>query len=122
MLSFLLILALEDPRAIIARGAAALDANDLTAARAQFEMAARQAPTNASAWMLLAQTRAKQGELKAAGEAALQAERHCAKNPAILQGLANFYGSALRDLPRAAALGEAVVVHGALALARQRLG
>lgn len=106
MLFYLLLLAFEDPRALIERGVLALEANDLVMARAQFETAAKQAPTSAAAWMLLAQTRAKQGELKGAGEAAVLAEKYGAKNPAILLGLANFYGSTMRDLPRAASLGE----------------
>ena len=56
--------------------------------------------------MWLAQTRAKLGNLKTAQDAAAQAEKFGAKDPAILQALANFYGSALRDLPHAAAFGE----------------
>ena len=105
MLVLLLLLIFEDPRKLIERGVASLDSNDLAGAQASFESATKQAPTNAAAWMLLAQTRAKQGDLKLAQDAAAQAERFGAKDPAILQGLSNFYGSAMRDLPRAAALG-----------------
>ena len=116
MLFYLLLLAFEDPRALIERGVLALDANDLVKARAQFETAAKQAPTYAVAWMLLAQTRAKQGELKGAGEAAALAEKYGGKDPAILLGLANFHGSTMGDLSRAAAFGEryAVLVPGDL--------
>ena len=105
MLIFLLLLMLDDPRKLIERGAAALDANDLAGAQASFESAIKLAPTNAAAWMLLARTRAKQGELKSAQDAASKAERLGAADAAILQGLANFYGSVVRDLPRAASLG-----------------
>ena len=105
MLVALLLLILEDPRLLIERGVAALKANDLATARAQFESAAKQSPASAAAWMLLAQTRAQQGELKAAAEAAVLAERFGGKDPAILQGLANFYGSLTKDLPRAADMG-----------------
>ena len=110
MLCYLLLLAFEDPRALIERGVLALEANDLVMARAQFETAAKQAPTYAVAWMLLAQTRAKQGELKGAGEAAALAEKYGGKDPAILLGLANFYGSTMGDLLRAASFGERYAV------------
>ena len=105
MLVFLLLLLLDDPRKLIERGVAALDANDLAGAEASFESATRQAPTNASAWMLLTQTHARRGDMKSAQKAAVQAERFGGKDAAILQGLATFYGSVAQDLPRAAALG-----------------
>lgn len=94
-----------DPAQLIERGVAALDANDLPAARASFENATRIAPGSAPAWMMLAQTLGRQGDLAGARTAADKAERYGAKDPAILQGLANFHGSVLRDLPRAAGLG-----------------
>jgi tetratricopeptide (TPR) repeat protein len=105
LLPFLLLLILDDPAKLIAHGVAALGANDLTVAQTDFEQATKQAPSNATAWMLLAQTRAKRGDSKSAQEAAAQAERFGGKDPAVLQALANFYGSAMRDLPRAAAFG-----------------
>lgn len=105
LLLLFLVLALEDSASLIQRGLAALDSNDLPTAQTSFERATKLAPTNPAAWLLLAQTRAKQGDLKSAQDSAAQAERYGAKDPAIIQGLANFYGSALRDLPRAAALG-----------------
>jgi tetratricopeptide (TPR) repeat protein len=105
MLPFLLLLILDDPAKLIEHGLAALDANDFALAQTDFEQATRQAPQNAAAWMLLSQTRVKLGDLKSAEDAAIEAERFGSKDPAILQGLANFYGSAMRDLPRAAALG-----------------
>lgn len=105
LLPFLLLLALDDPAKLIGLGVQALHANDFALAQTDFEQAVKQAPSNASAWMLLAQTRAKLGNLKSAEEAAVQAEKFGSKDPAVLQSLANFYGSAMRDLPRAAAIG-----------------
>jgi tetratricopeptide (TPR) repeat protein len=105
LLPFVLVLILDDPAKLLQHGVAALGANDLALAQTDFEQATRLAPSNANAWMLLAQTRARRNDLKAAQDAAAQAERFGSKDPAILQGLANFYGSAMRDLPRAAALG-----------------
>ena len=105
MLWLVLLLALDDSALWLRKGVASLDANDLASAKSIFEHVTKTTPTSASAWLLLAQTCAKQGDLKAAQDSATQAERYGAKDSAILQGLANFYGSALSDLPRAAALG-----------------
>jgi tetratricopeptide (TPR) repeat protein len=86
-------------------GQAALEKNDLAAARKSFEEATRLQPENAGAWLLLAQVCARQKETKAALAAAQKAETIGANEPAVLQGLANFYAGIVPDYPKAAALG-----------------
>ncbi len=87
-------------------GIAALEKNDLGKAQAVFQQATRSAPENAKAWLLLAQTYARQKNLQPSIAAAEKAETLGAGDPSILQGLANLYATLLADPPRAAALGE----------------
>jgi tetratricopeptide (TPR) repeat protein len=89
----------------IQEGAAALEHNDLAKAQAAFEQATRLAPKDASAWLLLAQTYAKQKSQRPAVLAAQKAEALGASDLRILQGLANFYSTLAPDLPKAAELG-----------------
>ena len=103
MLLFALLLLFDDPAKLFERGMNAWTANDLITARASFADAAKQAPSNASVWMMLAQTCVKQGDVKAAQAAAGNAEKFGSKDPAILQGLANFYANT--DIAHAAAIG-----------------
>jgi tetratricopeptide (TPR) repeat protein len=84
---------------------AALDKNNLAKAQTSFEQATRLAPKQAGAWLLLAQTYAKQKDQKAALAAAQKAESLGADDPQILQGLANFYATLVPDLPKAAHFG-----------------
>lgn len=86
-------------------GIAALDKNDLASAQASLEQATRLAPENAGAWLLLAQTYARQKNREAGLAAAQKAEALGGEDPKILQGLANFYVGLLPDFPKAAALG-----------------
>jgi len=86
-------------------GMAALDKNDLASAQTSLEEATRLAPEHAGAWLLLAQTYAKQKNRESALAAAQKAEALGGEDPKILQGLANFYVGLLPDLPKAAALG-----------------
>lgn len=90
----------------IQAGVTALDRNDLAAAQANLEQAAQLKPGDAGTWMLLAQTYAKQKNRPAALAAAQKAEGLGDKDPEILQGLANFYGVLMPDLPKAASIGE----------------
>jgi tetratricopeptide (TPR) repeat protein len=87
-------------------GLAALQKNDLAAAQANFEEAARLAPNDARAWLLLAQTYAQRGNRDAAAPAARKAEALAPGDPQILQGLANLYAGPLGDPAKAASLGE----------------
>lgn len=89
----------------IQEGLAALDSGNLTGARLSFEQATRLDPKHAGAWLLLAQTFAKQSAPDLAIAAARKAEMFGGGDPAILQGLANFYGSLVPDLPKAAEMG-----------------
>ncbi|MBS1875412.1 MAG: tetratricopeptide repeat protein [Acidobacteria bacterium] len=93
-------------QAKVQEGAAALDKNDLARARAAFEQATRIAPNEAGGWLMLAQTCARQKANADALAAARKAETLGAKNPQILQGLANFYATLVPDLPKAAAMGQ----------------
>jgi len=63
------------------------------------------APQTATGWLNLARSQAKQGNREAAFAAARRAEALGAEDPAILQGLANFYATAGADQAKAAALG-----------------
>ncbi len=86
-------------------GQTALEKGDLATARVKLEESTRLSPKNAGAWLLLAQTYARQKESKSAIAAAQKAETLGAKDPLILQGLANFYVGMVPDYPKAAALG-----------------
>jgi tetratricopeptide (TPR) repeat protein len=63
------------------------------------------APKTAREWLLAAETHAKQKDETSAIAAAEKAESLGGKDPAILQSLANFYATSLRDFAKAAALG-----------------
>ncbi len=95
----------EQFRTKVQEGMAALDQNNLAKAQASFEQATRLAPKHPGAWLLLAQTCAKQKDQKGALSAAQRAETLGAGDPQILQGLANFYATLVPDLPKAAKLG-----------------
>ena len=86
-------------------GMAALDSNDLAKAEASLEKATQLAPKEPGPWLLLAQTYARQKKQTSAIAAAQKAEALGARDPKILQGLANFYVSHVPDYPKAAALG-----------------
>jgi tetratricopeptide (TPR) repeat protein len=87
----------------IQAGIQALQKNDLAGAQANFEAAAKIAPDNPAAWLLLAQTYAKQKNQAATVEAARKAETLGAASPDILQGLANLYSGF--DTAKAAEIG-----------------
>lgn len=96
-LVFLLALQSAAPPAFESRmrdGIAAMKNNDLPAAQRNFEQAAKISPNSAGTWFLLAQTYARQNNLKAALPAAAQAARHAGKDSAILYNLAVFYRDA----------------------------
>ena len=98
--------ALAQTRNPVEAGTTALNRNDLASAQANFERATRREPKNPKAWLLLAQTHARRKNQPQAIEAARKAEILGAEDPAILQGLANFYATLLPDAPKAASLGE----------------
>ncbi len=87
-------------------GMTALGQNNLTKAQTSFEQATRLAPKDPRAWLLLAQTYAKQKNEKSALAAAQKSELLGGEDPRILQGLANFYATLVPDLPKAAKMGE----------------
>lgn len=93
-------------QARIQEGMAALEQNNLVKARTSFEQATRLAPGDPAAWLMLAQTCARQKNEKDALAAARKSETLGGSNPKILQGLANFYATLVPDLPKAAALGQ----------------
>ena len=86
-------------------GTAALDSGDLAKAQVKFEEATRLAPDHAGAWLLLAETYAKQKNSAAALEAAGKAEKLGGADVAILLGLAHFYTDLQPDAAKAASLG-----------------
>lgn len=92
-------------QASLQAGSEALAKGDLDRARTIFEQATRAEPRNAGAWLLLAQTYAKQQNKEAALKAAGKAESLEPQDPRILQGLANFYAVTVPDLPKAARFG-----------------
>jgi tetratricopeptide (TPR) repeat protein len=63
------------------------------------------APASARVWVERAETFAKQKDMARARSAALTAEKLGARDPEIFQALANLYATALKDPPKAAALG-----------------
>ena len=74
-------------------GLVALNANDLSAAQAQLEAAARLEPRDARVWLALAQTYRKLSQPGAAQAAASKAEM-LTSDAAILHGLALYYSEA----------------------------
>ena len=72
-------------------GLLALQRNDLTAAVANLETAAKLAPNNGRVWVALAQTRRKRNETAKADEAAAKAATLGAADPLVLSTLAIFY-------------------------------
>jgi len=104
---WLFLLLTTDPAQFQARmseGVAALDRGDLRAAQASFESATKLAE-DPGAWMMLAQTLARQNESVRAREAAGKAEALGSGDTRILQALANFYTSLVRDPRKAASVG-----------------
>ncbi len=105
----LFLLLFSDPAQFQARmqqGVAALDRGDLRAAHDSFQAATKLNQENAAAWMMLAQTLARQNDVQAARQAAAKAETLGSADPKILQALANFYAGVVPDLLKAAQLGE----------------
>ena len=104
---WLFFLLLSDPvlfQARMSEGVAALDRGDLRAAQASFEAATKLAD-DPGAWMMLAQTLARENESGRAREAADKAEALGSADPRILQALANFYTALVPDLRKAASVG-----------------
>jgi tetratricopeptide (TPR) repeat protein len=104
---WLFFLLLSDPVLFQARmneGIAALDRGDLRKAQANFEAATKLAD-DPGAWMMLAQTLARENESRRAREAADKAEALGATNPRILQALVNFHTALVPDLRKAASVG-----------------
>ena len=104
---WLFFLLLSDPvlfQARMSEGIAALDRGDLQGAQASFEAATKLAD-DPGAWMMLAQTLARENESRRAREAADKAEALGATDPRILQALANFYTTLVPDLRKAASVG-----------------
>ncbi len=89
-------------QAPIQEGVAALDRGDLAQAQVKFEQATRLAPDNAGAWLLLAETYAKQKKQEPALAAAERAGKLGVADREILRGLAHFYTELQPDLPKAA--------------------
>jgi tetratricopeptide (TPR) repeat protein len=86
-------------------GMSALTQGNLAEAQANLEAAAKQNPNDPRAWVLLAQTYARQKNQASALEAARKAETLGAENPEILQALANVYSGLIPDAGKAASLG-----------------
>lgn len=84
-------------------GLEALGKNNLPAAQAQFEAAAKLQPRNAQVWLALAQTYFKLEKPKLASDAAVRAETLGPADPVVLHGLAFYYTEAREPL-RAAGL------------------
>ena len=104
---WLLLFLLSDPALFQARmteGTAAFDRGDLRVAQASFEAATKLAD-DAGAWMMLAQTLAREKEAGRAREAAGRAEALGGGDPQILQALANFYTALVPDFRKAASIG-----------------
>ena len=104
---WLLFFLLADPALFQARmneGTAAFDRGDLRVAQASFE-AAIKLKDDAGAWMMLAQTLAREKETGRARQAAERAEASGGGDQRILQALANFYTSIVPDLRKAASIG-----------------
>jgi tetratricopeptide (TPR) repeat protein len=105
----ILLAAFADPspqfEARVRAGLAALDRNEFGKAQAEFEQATRLSPRQGGAWLLLAQTYAKQHKPDLAIAAARKAELFGAADSQILQGLANFYATLVPDLHKAAEIG-----------------
>ena len=104
---WLFFLLVSDPvlfQARMSEGIAALDRGDLRGAQASFEAATKLAD-DPGAWMMLAQTLARESESGRAREAADKAEALGAGDPRILQALANFYTTLVPDLRKAASVG-----------------
>ena len=99
LVGLLLLQSAANPPAFEARmrdGIAALQSNDLAAAQRNFEQAAKLAPGSAGTWFLLAQTYARQDNMKAALPAASKAALSAGKDATILYNLAVFYRDAGR--------------------------
>ena len=84
-------------------GLLALQRNDLNAATANLETAARLAPNNGRVWVALAQTYRKLKESGKADEAAAKAETLGATDPLVLSTLAIYYSESSQILKAAEA-------------------
>ena len=84
---------------------AALQRSDFAAARTELEQAVRLAPSNATAWFLLAQTRARQKDLPSAVSAADRAAQNADNDSTMLYNLALLFRN-LGQPERAIAAGE----------------
>ncbi|HEY3440736.1 MAG TPA: tetratricopeptide repeat protein [Paludibaculum sp.] len=95
--AILLLLALSDSpqfQARVQEGLAALQQNNLPLAQRSFEQATRLSPNDAKAWFLLAQSYARQDNMKAALPAAAKASQSAGKDATILFNLTVFYRDA----------------------------
>lgn len=90
-MALLLLFLLEDSfDAKLQEGLAALNRNDLSAARASLESASQIQPENPRAWVGLAQVHFRSGDARSAEATAQKAERLCGSDPVALYGLAMF--------------------------------
>src|SRR3954453_254896 len=104
---WLFLLLVSDPvlfQARMSEGVAALGRGDLRGAQVSFEAATKLAD-DPGAWMMLAQTLARESQADRAREAAEKAEALGSGDPRILQALANFYTELVPDLRKAASVG-----------------
>lgn len=101
LLLFLLLAASPTFEEAFRAGLLALQRNDLPAAAANLEAAAKLAPNNGRVWVALAQTHRKRNETGKADEAAAKAATLGATDPLVLSTLAIFYTES-GHLPKAA--------------------
>jgi Flp pilus assembly protein TadD len=80
--------------AALKAGLAALQSNELTAARESLERATRESPADPRAWMGLAQTYRKLDMGEASQQAAAKAESLAPDDPIVLHGMAMYYAEA----------------------------
>jgi tetratricopeptide (TPR) repeat protein len=100
--ALLLLVLLPQLEVRMREGLAALERGDLAEAQLKFEEATRSAPDNAGAWLLLAETRARQRRAQPALAAAERAEKLGSGDRDVLRGLAHFYTELQPDLSKAA--------------------
>ena len=101
-------LASETFQELFRNGLVALQRNDLTAAEANLQSAAKLQPENARVWVALAQTYRKRGELKKADDAAQEAGKLGANDSAVLGTLAIYYFEAAQPLLHGEKFGDVI--------------